>query len=292
MEAAFVRLAHVWPCRPLAAIESGAVYAGDECGRGGLRKLNLKSTLLVGLFLIVSSCPAVAAVAADDQDENPDSNTAAIVQKYLQAQQDNEDALRGASMKVDIQAAVPGLKEHGRLSALRKISKVGQVTYKQLGFQGDGTIKRDVISRYLQAEQQGQGDPSLAITPANYKFKFKGLKILNDGRRVYVLQVAPRKKKVGLFKGQVWLDTKTYLPLVEKGRLVKNPSIFFKKVDFERDYAVKDGIPIPQHLSSTIDVHLIGTVELSIDYSDYDQHGGEDTGEPRSAAALTGAGVE
>jgi hypothetical protein len=269
-----------------------AVHAGDDCGRGGLRRLNLKSTLLAGLFLILSSFPIAAEATGDDQDEKVDSNTMAIVEKYLQAEQSNEDALRGASMKVDIQAAVPGLKQHGRLSALRKISKVGQITYKVLGFQGDNSVKKDVISRYLQAEQQGQGDPSLAITPVNYKFKFKGLKTLNDDRRVYVLQIAPRKKKVGLFKGQLWLDAKTYLPVVEKGRLVKNPSIFFKKVEFERDFAMKDGVPIPQHLSSTIDVRLIGTVELSIDYSDYDQHGGEDTEEPRSAAALTGAGVD
>jgi hypothetical protein len=135
-----------------------------------LKKLYLKSLFFAGLVLTLATSAVAASLdpgIGDDLDEKPDSDSTAIIQKYLQAQQSNEDALRGASMKVDIQAAVPGLKEHGRLSALRKISKVGQVTYKVLGFQGDGTIKKDVIGRYLQAEQQGQGDPSLAITPAN-----------------------------------------------------------------------------------------------------------------------------
>lgn len=254
-----------------------------------LRILDLRSAFLTCALLLLGVMGVSASAIPDlPEDDKPDLTSSLIVQKYLQAQQNNENALRGASMKVDIDASVPGLKEHGRLSALRKISKLGQITYKQLGFQGDSTIKKDVIGRYLQAEQQGQGDPSVAITPANYKFKFRGVKTLNDNRHVYVLQLTPRKKRVGLFKGQLWLDSKSYLPIVEKGRLVKNPSIFFKKVDFERDFQIRNGVPVPQHLVSTIDVHLVGKVELSIDYSDFEQHGA-DASDQTPAATQSGA---
>jgi hypothetical protein len=220
-----------------------------------------------------------------------DSNasTTEIITKYLEATQAHEDGLRGASMQVNIDASVPKLKEHGTLRALRKISKVGQVTYRVLGFQGDNTVKNQVIARYLQAEQQGQGDQNLAVTPANYKFKFKGQKSTDNGNSVYVFQLSPRKKKVGLFKGELWLDPSTCLPVLEKGKLVKNPSIFFKKVEFERGFAIKNGLSIPEHLSSVIQIRLIGKVELHIDYSDFEQNADTDDSTAVESVSLAGA---
>jgi len=230
--------------------------------------------------------------AKDDPEDQPTGTSAEIINRYLQATQNHEDALRGASMQVDISASIPELKKQGRLHALRKISRVGQVTYRVLGFQGDNSVKSDVIARYLQAEQQGQGDQSFAITPQNYKFKFKGRKELNSDD-VYVFQLSPRKKKVGLFKGELWIDGKTGLPVQEKGKLVKNPSIWFKKVEFERDFKIQNGASIPAHMSSTIDVRLIGKVELNIDYSDFVQNAdSDDTSQAAVSVALAAAAAK
>ncbi len=170
-------------------------------------------------------------------------------------------------MQVEINASVPRLQQHGKLRALRNISKVGLITYRVLGFQGDNTVKKEVIARYLQAEQQSQSDPGLLLTPANYKFKLKGERAVQGTETVYMFQVSPRKKRVGLFKGEVWLDAGSYLPVLEKGRLVKNPSIFFKKVDFERAFAIKNGVSVPAHMTSTIDTRVVGKVELDINYT-------------------------
>ncbi|MBV8828574.1 MAG: hypothetical protein JO108_05045, partial [Acidobacteriaceae bacterium] len=223
---------------------------------------------------------AITLAETTDADSQTGSS-AAILNRYLQVTQTHDDSLRGASMEVDINASVPGLQEHGTLRALRKISKVGQITYHVLGFQGDSTVKSQVIARYLQAEQQGEGDQNLAITPVNYKFKYKGEQN-QKGSDVYVFQVSPRKKRLGLFKGELWLDSKTCIPVYEKGRLVKNPSIFFKKVDFERAFVIQNGRQIPQSLSSTIDVHLIGKVELNINYSNFAQSADTDDTETTS----------
>jgi hypothetical protein len=81
--------------------------------------------------------------------------------------------------------------------------------------------------------------------------------------------VSPRKKKVGLFKGDIELDAATYLPVMEKGRFVKNPSIFFKRVDFERDFKIENGVAVPHCMTSTIDARLIGKVELNVNYSNF-----------------------
>jgi hypothetical protein len=173
-------------------------------------------------------------------------------------------------MEVDIEASIPELKKKGKLHALRNISKLGQITYKVLGFQGDNTIKKEVIARFLSAEQQSQGDNSMALTPDNYKFKFKGEQSLQSGVKVYVFQLTPRKKAVGLFKGEVWLDAASYLPVLEKGRMVKNPTVFFRKVDFERAYSIQNGIAIPQHMNSVIDTRLVGKVELNVSYTNFE----------------------
>ncbi len=238
--------------------------------------INLRQKVRVTLFLallVTAGCLAHASDAGEDASNSPSS---AILSKFLLATQNHEDSLRGASMEVDINAFVPRLKENGRLTALRKISKVGQITYHVLRFQGDSTIKNQVIGRYLQAEQQEQGDQSLAIIPANYKFKYHGEQETTDRKHVYVFALSPRKKRVGLFKGEIWLDTRTCLPLLEKGRLVKNPSVFFKKVDFERAFAIQNGLSIPAYMNSTIDTRLIGRVELNINYSKFNESAVDD----------------
>jgi hypothetical protein len=233
---------------------------------GGMRTTEMKRRI-VAVFSVLLLLPlAIFADVTDDESQEPSK---VILDKYVAATQNHVDDLRGAQMDVDIDASIPKLKEHGKLRALRKISKVGQITWRVLGFQGDNRIKSDVIGRYLQAEQQSQGDMSLAVIPANYKFKYKGEKTTPDGRQVYCFNVSPRKKKVGLFKGEIELDAKTYLPVVEKGRFVKNPSIFFKKVDFERTFNIQNGVAVPQTMSSTIDARLIGKVQLNINYSNF-----------------------
>src|SRR5690348_17903662 len=169
-----------------------------------------------------------------------------IVANYCNATRDQDLSAQNASMDVEIDASLPRLKKHGRLHALRHISALGRITYERLFFEGDGTVKNQVIARYLAAEVEAQKDqaPSLAVTPANYKFKYKGQSEL-QGRPAYVFQVTPKKKKVGLYKGEVWIDTATYLRVQETGYLVKNPSVFLKKVAFVRRYEIRGGISVP-----------------------------------------------
>ena len=182
-------------------------------------------------------------------------------------------------MEVEISANVPKLQENGKLRALRMISRVGQVTYRVVAFQGPNFVKKEVIARYLQAEQQSPDKENIDITPTNYKFRYKGQRQTSSGGSAYVFQLQPRKKRVGLYKGELWLDSRVYLPVLEKGRLVKNPSIFFKRVDFERGFAIQDGFSVPLYITSTIDTRLVGKVQLNISYSNFNHsNDGADTG--------------
>jgi hypothetical protein len=212
-----------------------------------------------------------AGLAAGDTSAESDDTAgqgSVIINRYLQATQAQlSNSGKNAPLDVEIEASVPKLNTHGHLKATRVISSLGKISYKVLGFQGDNSVKNEVIARYLQAEQKGQDDKSLTLSPENYKFKLKGQRAGHGGSNVYVFQVSPRQKRVGLFKGEVWLDAQSYLPVYEKGRLVKNPSVFFRQVDFEREFAILNGSTVPARMSSVIDTRLVGKVNLSVAYS-------------------------
>jgi hypothetical protein len=194
---------------------------------------------------------------------------AAIIDDYVAVSKAQESRLEGATMEVDITAEVPQFHKRGRLHALRQISALGRrITYDALRFEGDRSVKNEVIARYLTAESESlKSEPAAtAITPVNYKFKYLGL-LEKDGRNVYAFHVSPRKKRAGLFVGELWLDPETHLLLRESGRLVKNPSIFLRKVEFVRDYAIEGGISIPARAQYSVDTRLVGKTNLSVDFS-------------------------
>ncbi|HTT61691.1 MAG TPA: hypothetical protein VMG35_07615 [Bryobacteraceae bacterium] len=195
------------------------------------------------------------------EDTSPDS----VVENYWAASQQQAHALEGSSMEVDIQASLPKLRRQGRLHGLRRISRLGRITYEALHFEGDNSVKNHVIARYLEADADAQsnGPASLAVTPANYRFKYKGT-IEPDGRLVQVFHVTPRHKRVGLFKGEIWIDATTFLCVRESGRLVKPSSIFLKKIEFVKEYEIQGGISVPREIRSVAYTRLVGPAELTV----------------------------
>ena len=209
-------------------------------------------SILIGISLLAESAPTVA-------DE--------IVENYCAATRRQEQTIRAASMEVEISGSLPKLQKQGRLHALRHITALGRITYDALRFQGDNTIKKEVINRYLQQEEDSMGDASIALTPQNYKFKYKGRQAL-DGRDSYVFQVTPRKKREKLYKGELWIDAATYLPVREAGKLVKTP-LGVRNVTFVRRYDIQNGISVPRQLQSVTDVWFFGKAELTVDYAHF-----------------------
>ena len=114
--------------------------------------MNLRLLLLPALAVALYA-EGIDAVPAD-----------AIVSNYCAASRDQARLLDGASMDVDIEASLPKLQKQGRLQALRRISAIGRITYEALRFDGDNTVKKQVIARYLTAEAETQKSdaPSMA----------------------------------------------------------------------------------------------------------------------------------
>jgi len=222
----------------------------------------LKICVLIGF---VSFC--LAAGAAESTASPSDS----IVEQFCAATRGQDRLLQGSTMDVEISASLPKLNKKAKMSALRRVSALGRITYEKLRFEGDGTVKKQIINRYLSAEAEAQQDPSFAIalTPENYNFKYKGKADL-DGRETYLFDVSPKRKRQGVFRGQLWIDTATYLRVEESGYLVQSPSVFVKKIAFVRKYQIRDGVSVPKQEQSFADTRLgVGRAEMTIDFSNF-----------------------
>jgi hypothetical protein len=220
----------------------------------------LKVSVLIGF---VSFC--LLAGAAESTVSPPDS----IVQQFCAATRGQDRLNQGSTMDVEISASLPKLNKKAKMSALRRVSALGRITYEKLRFEGDGTVKKQIISRYLSAEAEAQQDPSLAIalTPDNYNFKYK---TQLDGRDAHLFDVSPKRKRQGVFRGQLWIDAATFLRVQESGYLVKSPSVFVKRVAFVRKYQIRDGVSVPKQEQSFTDTRLgVGRAEMTIDFSNF-----------------------
>jgi hypothetical protein len=171
--------------------------------------------------------------------------------------------MQGTAMEVEIYAKVPKIQKAAALRALRRVSSTGQITYQALDFSGDVLVKKEVISRYLVAESEARDPESVAITSINYEFRLKAT-LGPKEHTVQVFRLKPLKKRVGLFKGELWLDAETGMPVREAGQFVKVPSIFLKRIRFVRDYEIRGGVSVPKSIESTVETRLVGRAELSI----------------------------
>ena len=219
-------------------------------------------------FLLASAVLTVAVHAADVSPNyaTPD-NLSNVIQRYLAAQHTQQEAMRGARMEVDIDAQLPSLEKKGKLKVLRMITKIGQITFQPIGqFIGDPVVKKEVIGKYLELEQDERQKGSIGITPANYKFQINAI-ITEEQHQTYIFKLTPKRKAVGLFKGELWLDGATGMPLKETGQMVKSGSAWLKSIRFVRDYEMRNGISILKHLQSTVDVRVVGKAELNASYS-------------------------
>jgi hypothetical protein len=166
---------------------------------------------------------------------------------------------------VEIEAALPKLEKQASLRAIRRLLPPGRPAYQVIEIAGDQTVTRQVIARYLTAEVRAAALPasSVAITPANYKFRYKGA--LNTGASViYAFLIAPRKKREGLIKGELWIDGDTGAVVRQSGYLVKKPSIFVQRVDIIQETSFSDGSAEERVTHLSVDTRLVGRAELTI----------------------------
>ncbi len=190
------------------------------------------------------------------------------------------------TVDVSISAAVPSLSKKGILRAIKKQAPQGVLTYESMQFDGDGMIKTNVIARYLQAElATSRPEEKLAteISPLNYRFTLKGSSTV-AGRDALVYEVKPIRRGNGLFRGTVWLDRETLLPLREQGRIERIPSVWVKDISFTREYEFVHGYALPKHITSEVNTRIVGKSVINVDFDNYHVMDGVTAGSGQNVA--------
>ncbi|HET9741941.1 MAG TPA: hypothetical protein VFQ00_04255 [Terriglobales bacterium] len=190
---------------------------------------------------------------------------------YERGLKEQSGELAGYTANVRIDAELPSSSQKAEFELQRTYTAPGRLEFRPLKFVGDRFVKANVIVRLLEAEVshvQKHEQAQTAITPENYKFSYKGMAQLN-GTSVHVFEVKPRHKRVGLFKGKIFVDAASGQLLRAEGRAVKSPSVFIKRIDFVQDYATIDGFTFPTHLHSETKTRLVGKAIVDIFHTDY-----------------------
>ncbi len=251
-------------------------------GQAVSRRFLVSASKLLGVCLLALAMSA----RAETDVVSPDASAPAaavpvawteVVERYVAASQDQQARLRDSTMEVDIEGRLPRLKKVASLQGIRQITTLGRVVYEGITTVGDNMVRRDVIANYVKAETEATGgEPrsgkkkleSIAITPNNYRFRYKGTNRL-AGRLAHVFEVTPRQKRLGLFRGEVWVDAETYMPLRESGTFVKSPSVWLKKVHFVREYQVDGDLSMPVSITSLVETRAVGKAELDIRFRNF-----------------------
>jgi len=233
-----------------------AASAAMTRGRGFfLRPATLPVAIVLSLLL-------PATVWADNENvPSPD----VVLSRHIAFGERSNARVDGETVVIDIEAELPKLAKTGRLQAIRRLVPFGRPEYQVLESEGDRTVRQQVIARYLSADAQSRSLPSstVAVTPANYKFRFLGV-IGAAPTRTYVFRITPKKKRVGLMEGELWIDATTGMAVHQSGRLVKQPSLFIRRVDFTQDTDLRDGAPYLRITRLAIETRLVGRAELTI----------------------------
>ena len=217
--------------------------------------------------LVATGCAHRRTASAPQLPNSGNTTGDLALARYFDVSKRN--VVRGVTMAARFGASLPRMGKRAVIEARRTVMPDGAVQYDVLNRNGDRTVQKDVIARYMSTEMEKAGgvNEDIAITTENYRFKFRG-QFTQDGRELLVYDLNPRKKRVGLFKGELWLDAATGLPVREAGKLVKSPSVFLKNVEFARDYEIRDGRSYLKGMKTVTQTRFWGPAELQVEFTD------------------------
>ena len=170
-----------------------------------------------------------------------------------------------------IRAELPETKQQGEYEVKRQYSAPKSLLFTALRFTGDAFVKTSVITRLMQSEVehvQKDDSASMAFTAVNYKFSYKGLQVV-DGRTLHQFQVKPRRRRVGLMRGNLYLDARTGSLVHLDGVPAKSPSVFLSKIRVSQDFADFGPFTLPVHMHSEAKASMVGRTIVDVYQRDY-----------------------
>lgn len=194
------------------------------------------------------------------------------LQVYEHKLEEQARELGSYSATTVIRAEIPSMSQSGEYQLRREYSAPHALEFKVIRAVGDAFVRTNVIARLLRVEvaHVEKDNPALtALTSCNYVFSHKSSGSM-DGRPVYIYSVKPRVKRVGLFKGQIYLDARTGALVQVEGSTVKAPSLFIKSIRFVQQYVDVGRFTFLAHSHYEIKTRVVGRAVVDIYNQDYE----------------------
>jgi hypothetical protein len=206
---------------------------------------------LAGVFSISG-----IALAAHVESTTPSAES--IIAHMIQARSDNRARLRPYSVTRDYRL-------FGKEKQMARSEVIARVTFDPPGIKqfviqhatGMGLGER-IVRQMLEHETEiGRNNASTDLSPANYDFRYLREEEL-DGRRCYVLGIAPRRSDKSLLRGQIWVDSITYLLHRTEGEPARSPSWWLKDARLALVYSDVGGMWLQTSSESSAEVRFLG----------------------------------
>jgi len=190
---------------------------------------------------------------------------AAAFARYIAAVQNRDASVESGPVAVEIYASLPGLYKSAGILALRHQGEADRGRYELVGVEGDVIVAQEVIVPYLIARERLEAIPTstLAITPANYRFRYRG-EVGTGENLAYMYQITPKKHQEGLIEGQIWISAASGAIVFQQGRFVKTPRVLAGKIEIACDTTLLNGQPAIRVTHAMIETPRFGRGELTI----------------------------
>jgi hypothetical protein len=220
----------------------------------------LRTYALVLLALLMAG-----STPADTLTISPPAPVSLAFARYIASIHRRDPFRESGPVAVVIEASLPGLRKQSRLLAIREINESERSEYKVLESEGDATVTQEVIASYLAEQKKIEDLPlsSVIITPANYNFRFMG-DAGTAGSSAYVFRIVPKKKREGLIRGELWLDSETGLAVMQAGYFVHTSSPGIRRIEMVRDTKLQDGSPCSRTTRVAVETRRAGRGYLTI----------------------------
>jgi len=216
------------------------------------------------LALLVLLIP-VSALPEDLSIAQPTPTQSAAFARYIASIQQRDPFTETGTVAVEVNASLPGLYKQSRVLAIRQTGESEHSEFRLLQIEGDATVGQEVIAPYLEVQEHVEDLPvsSVAITPANYKFRYMG-EVGNGPALAYIFRITPKRNRDGLIQGQLWIDSVTGEAVLQAGHFVKTPSGFSGRIEIVRDTKLLGGHPCLRITHVTVETRRAGRGELTI----------------------------
>jgi len=237
--------------------------SGGGCSAPKMTKTS--SAKIIGFLGLFALLIPMGSPAKNPPMAEPASSAGLAFARYIASLHERDPFTESGPVAVELEASLPGLHKESRFLAIRYTGESERTEYQVLRMEGDAIVAEEVIAPYLRVQKRLDELPlsSVAITPANYKFHYRGQVGTGDAL-AYVYQITPKKKRDGLIQGQLWIDSVTGAAIVEMGRFVKSPSPSLGRVEVVRDTELLAGSPRLRTTYVTIQTPRAGQGELTI----------------------------